>query len=93
MWRPLPTTTLLQVVMLWLWLSYRFDPDTFPQRDKVGGPCRRAGLGLWPPGAQRPHPPLPGLASALLPLVLAGAASGPGAPGAVLRRSDAPHKS
>ncbi|KAL4443033.1 hypothetical protein ABPG77_008524 [Micractinium sp. CCAP 211/92] len=24
-----------QVVMLWLWLSYRFDQDTFPQREKV----------------------------------------------------------
>ena len=25
-----------QVVMLWLWLSYRFDAEVFPQRDKVG---------------------------------------------------------
>ncbi|PRW56167.1 ATP-dependent RNA helicase mitochondrial [Chlorella sorokiniana] len=24
-----------QVVMLWLWLSYRFDAEVFPQRDKV----------------------------------------------------------
>ncbi|KAL4457773.1 hypothetical protein ABPG75_012638 [Micractinium tetrahymenae] len=24
-----------QVVMLWLWLSYRFDPDIFPDREKV----------------------------------------------------------
>ena len=26
---------LLQVVMLWLWLSYRFDDEAFPQRQKV----------------------------------------------------------
>lgn len=37
---------LVQVVMLWLWLSYRFDPDTFPQRDKVRGRC------LYGPGAR-----------------------------------------
>jgi hypothetical protein len=24
-----------QVAMLWLWLSYRFDPEVFPLRDKV----------------------------------------------------------
>jgi hypothetical protein len=39
---PLPTC--VQVVMLWLWLSYRFDPEAFPMQDKVGGSER---LGSW----------------------------------------------
>ena len=45
--RPLapPTRlTCLQVVMLWLWLSYRFDPEVFPQQAEVGG----LGWPCWP---------------------------------------------
>ncbi|KAI7846490.1 hypothetical protein COHA_000025 [Chlorella ohadii] len=41
-----------QVVMLWLWLSYRFDAEVFPQRDKIQALAERI-CGLLDKGLRR----------------------------------------
>lgn len=44
--------------MLWLWLSYRFDAEVFPQRDKVGSQLLLGHRPLQPNRSQGSRPQL-----------------------------------